>query len=92
MRACEDDEGSPSHQVSMFQPIAPSRPAVQMSRPSVPLGGSMMPLPTVSATRVPKKAPHRLATAAMATAARGVRARVETEVAMALAASWKPLV
>jgi hypothetical protein len=31
-------------------------------------------------------------TPAMARATRGVSARVETEVAMALAASWKPLV
>ena len=31
-------------------------------------------------------------TAAMSSAARGVSARVDTEVAMALAASWKPLV
>ncbi len=46
----------------------------------------------VWATFVPKKAPKRLATAAMASATRGVRARVETEVAIALAASWKPLV
>ncbi len=31
-------------------------------------------------------------TAAMISAMRGVSARVETDVAMALAASWKPLV
>ena len=31
-------------------------------------------------------------TAAIASAIRGVSARVETEVAMAFAASWKPLV
>jgi hypothetical protein len=30
--------------------------------------------------------------AAISSATRGVRARVETEVAMALAASWNPLV
>ncbi len=52
----------------------------------------MMPLPTVSATFLPKNAPTRLATAAMTSATRGVRARVDTEVAMALAESWKPLV
>ena len=52
----------------------------------------MMPLPTVSATFVPKNAPKRLATAAMTSATRGVSARVETEVAIAFAASWKPLV
>ena len=55
-------------------------------------GASMMPLPTVLATLVPKKAPTRLATAAMSRAMRGVSARVDTEVAIALAESWKPLV
>jgi hypothetical protein len=52
----------------------------------------MMPLPTVAATSVPRNAPTRFITAPMISAARGVRARVATEVAMALAASWKPLV
>ena len=45
-----------------------------------------------AATFVPKKAPTRFITAAMPSATRGVSARVETEVAMAFAASWKPLV
>ena len=40
----------------------------------------------------PRKAPTKFITAAIASATRGVSARVETEVAMALAASWKPLV
>ena len=40
----------------------------------------------------PRKAPTKFMTAAMASAMRGVSARVETDVAMALAASWKPLV
>ncbi len=53
---------------------------------------SMMPLPMVCATSVPSIAPMRLNTAAMRSAARGVSARVETDVAMAFAASWKPLV
>ena len=72
--------------------MAPSSAAPHRTRPSSPPGASMMPLPTVSATLAPKKAPKRLATAAMASAARGVRARVDTDVAIALAASWKPLV
>ena len=58
----------------------------------MPDGASMMPLPMVAATFWPKNAPNRLATAAMPRAMRGVSARVETEVAMAFAASWKPLV
>jgi len=47
----------------------------------------MMPLPTVWATLVPKNAPARLAIAAIPSAMRGVRARVDTDVAIALAAS-----
>lgn len=37
-------------------------------------------------------APARFITAAMASAARGVSARVDTDVAIAFAESWKPLV
>ena len=55
-------------------------------------GAVMIPLPTVSATSVPRKAPRKFITAAMINATRGVSARVETEVAIALAASWKPFV
>ncbi len=49
-------------------------------------------LPTVSATSWPRKAPTKFMIAAMISAIRGVRARVDTDVAMALAASWKPFV
>ena len=52
----------------------------------------MIPLPTVAATLVEMKAPARFATAASPSAARGVRALVETATAIAFAASWKPLV
>ena len=47
---------------------------------------------TTGAAAVETKAPTMFMTAAMATAMRGESARVETEVAMALAVSWKPLV
>ena len=47
---------------------------------------------TVFATSWPRNAPAKFITAAMVSATRGVRARVEIEVAIALAASWKPLV
>jgi len=47
---------------------------------------------TVFATFCPSRAPTKFITAARIRATRGVSARVETEVAMALAASWKPLV
>src|SRR3954470_12865962 len=92
MRACEDDDGRPNHQVMRFQPVAPTRAAATSHSPLTPVGASMMPEPIVAATLPPKKAPNRFAIAAIASATRGVRARVEIEVAMALAASWKPLV
>ena len=52
---------------------------------------STMPLPMVEATAVPMSAPVRLKKAAIAIACRGVRTLVETTVAIAFAASWKPL-
>src|SRR5580692_10347773 len=51
-----------------------------------------MPLPIVAATAVPKtKAAMKFQKAAQATARRGVRTRVETTVAIELAASCQPL-
>jgi hypothetical protein len=50
-----------------------------------------MPLPMVEATAVPMSAPVRLKKAAIAIAWRGVSTFVETTVAIAFAASWKPL-
>ena len=52
---------------------------------------STMPFPMVEATAVPMSAPVRLKNAASAIACRGVRTFVETTVAIAFAASWKPL-
>src|SRR2546426_6932321 len=53
---------------------------------------SIIPLPKVLATAVPKvKAAMKLKNAAQTTAMRGERTRVETTVAMELAASWKSL-
>ena len=51
-----------------------------------------MSLPTVFATAVVTNAPARLATEAIRTARRGVKALVETDVATAFAVSWKPFV
>ena len=91
--ACEDDDGRPYHQVSRFQPIAPISAAPTRRSPCVAgRGVDDARCRRSSATFAPKNAPKRLATAAMASAMRGVSARVETEVAIALAASWKPLV
>ena len=44
------------------------------------------------ATFWPRKAPTKFITAARIRATRGVSARVDTDVAIALAASWKPFV
>jgi hypothetical protein len=76
----------------MFHTIAPTRPAKTTLNPVVPAGGLMTPLPTVAATCPPRNEPIRLPTAATTSATRGLSARVETEVAMALAASWNPFV
>src|SRR5215218_1733591 len=90
IRACDEEVGSPSHQVRRFQEMAPTSPAKTTASLTTP--GSTV-LPTVLATPVwntttaakLKKAAHR-------TASRGVSTRVETTVAIELAASWKPLV
>ena len=57
----------------------------------VTASGSTTPLPTDLATAVPETAPRKFMTAAISTAVRGDITRVETTVAMALAASLKPL-
>ena len=88
--ACEDDDGSPNHQVARFQAIAPIRPPKTIV--GVTASASTMPLATVAATSSEMNAPAKLRTADMSTAARGDIARVEMLVAIALAVSWKPLV
>src|SRR5579871_109136 len=58
----------------------------------VTISSWIMPLPMVLATAVPrKKAATKLKNAAQITASLGESTRVETTVAMLLAASWKPL-
>ena len=88
MRACDELEGRPKYQVMRFQLMAPMRAASTTICESA--GRVTMPLPTVSATFWPANAPTMLSTAAMSRATRGERARVDTDVAMALAESWKP--
>src|SRR5579875_1831745 len=93
IRACEDEDGKPKYQVPTFQAIAPTSAASTTTSPAFPPeGGGMMPDPIVAATFVEISAPTMLKTAAMTSATRGVRARVEIEVAIALAESWNPLV
>src|SRR5690242_15849128 len=90
--ACEEDDGSPKYQVTRFQTIAPTSAAKRIPIPFDPSGVAISPLLTVFATPLPRNAPARFITAAMASAARGVSALVDTDVAMAFAESWKPFV
>src|SRR6266849_10076081 len=89
MSAWEELVGRPRMRVMRFQVMAPSSPA----RRTCWLMSSMwiMPLPMVLATAVPKtKAAMKFQKAAQTTARKGVRTRVETTVAMELAASCQP--
>src|SRR5574339_244551 len=72
------------------QRIAPINPAKMTAKVTMEM--STRPEPTVLATAVPKvKAATKLKNAAQITALPGVRTRVETTVAIELAASWNPL-
>ena len=80
----------PKYQVIRFQAMAPRSPPRMTHWSTTP--ASTTPLPTVLATCTPKpKAATKLKKAAHTTACIGVSTRVETTVAMELAASWKPL-
>ena len=89
MRAWDEELGSPRHHVIRFQVMAPTRAATTTA--SVVVCSSTSPAPMVLATAVPAKAPTKFMVAAIATALEGRSARVATDVAMALAESWKPL-
>src|SRR5258706_10227821 len=89
MRAWEELVGRPRMRVMVFQEMAPKSPASNTCW----FTSSMctMPLPMVLATAVPKtNAATKLKKAAQTTARKGVRTRVETTVAMELAASCQP--
>src|SRR3954454_7237338 len=88
--ACDELDGSPSHQVARFQAMAPMRPA--KTTVVVIASACTMPLATVAATSSDTNAPTKFSTADIATALRGDIARVETDVAIALAVSWNPFV
>src|SRR5207249_10927697 len=82
-------EGKPNHHVMMFHTNAAM--TTQSIVDIVTTLVSTSPLPIVEATAPPRSAPVRLKNAAIAIALRGVRTRVETTVAIALAASSRPL-
>src|SRR5688572_11609400 len=89
--ACEDEDGSPRHQVIRFQTIAPSRAQMITCEVTLTTPVSIRPEAIVLATAVPAKAPIRFMTAARITAWPGDSTLVATTVAMELAVSWKPL-
>src|SRR3954463_5157540 len=88
--ACDELDGRPRHHVATFHAIAPTSPANTTVVVIAP--ASTIPDPTVAATFSEMNAPAKLSTADIATAKRGDIARVETEVAIAFAVSWKPFV
>ena len=85
-RACEEEEGRPKYHVIIFQIMAPIS-AARMSDCLFVASPTTIPLVIVLATPVKRKAPIKLKTAAIVTALPGERERVETDVAIALAAS-----
>src|SRR5262249_1229986 len=90
IRACDELVGRPKYHVMRSQTIAPVRPPKITAK--VTRLTSIMPEPTVLATAVPKvNAATKLKNAAQTTALPGDSTRVDTTVAIELAASWKPL-
>src|SRR5450631_4606636 len=90
IKACELEDGIPSPQVIRFQTMAPSNAANITCASMTP--GSMMPVPMVWATLSPNTAKAtKLKNAAHSTAYCGRSTRVDTIVAIELAASCNPL-
>src|SRR5262249_3712974 len=88
--ACELDDGIPSPQVTRFQTMAPTS-AAKITWLST-TDGAMIPVPMVWATLRPNtRNAMKLKNAAQNTAYCGRRTRVETMVAIELAASCRPL-
>src|SRR5690606_39061614 len=92
IKACEEDDGIPYHQVIRFQAIAPISALITIGIPCSRVAGSATPPPIIFATPVKATAPTKLITAANATATLGFNARVEIDVALALAVSSNPLI
>src|SRR3954462_9288259 len=89
IRAWEELDGIAKYQVIKFHPTAAIKAARTTDCVTAP--GSTMPLPRVAATSVAMSAPRMFATAAMPSATGGLKARVQIDVAMAFAESWKPV-
>src|SRR4051812_45969033 len=84
------DDGIPWRHVIRFHVIAPISAAA--TTVVVDVASLTRPDPIVLATAVPANAPMKLNAVAMMMALRGESARVATDVAIALAVSWKPFV
>src|SRR6202158_6601711 len=90
IKACELEDGIPNAHVIRFQTIAPTR-AAKMTGTSITLG-SMIPVPMIWATLRPNtRKATKLKNAAQNTAYCGRSTRVDTIVAIELAASCNPL-
>src|SRR5881397_2337593 len=84
--ACDELVGNPNNHVTIFQAIAPNRPAKMTFEATALM--SIIPEPTVLATPTPNpNAATKLKNAAQTTAWPGESTRVETTVAIELAAS-----
>src|SRR5947209_10891239 len=90
INAWDELDGSPKYQVSTFQAIAPTSPANTIVVVTAPV--STIPLAIVAATLSEMNAPAKFRIDARPTAIRGLRDRVEIDVATTLAVSWKPFV
>ena len=89
--AWDDELGIPQYQVSKFHTMAPIR-AAEMIPLLIRDGDITISPPIVFATPVLTIAPKKLSAAVIMIAFLGSIARVETDVAIALAVSWKPLI
>src|SRR5690606_9491497 len=91
INACEDEDGSPNHQVIRFQVMPPSSAHRISCEPTSITPASIRPEAMVLATAVPASAPIRFMLAARPTACIGESTLVATTVAIELAVSWNPL-
>src|SRR6476660_5153128 len=90
--AWEELLGIPKYQVIKFHEIAAMRAANITNEPFGNVKGSTIPSVMVSATPVKVIAPIKFITDANKIACLGLRAFVETDVAIAFPVSWKPLI
>ena len=89
--ACYEELGIPQYQVNKFHVMAPIRAAAMILLLIRDADITMSP-PIVFATPVLTIAPKKLSAAVIIIAFLGSIARVDTDVAMAFAVSWKPLI